>query len=104
MSGFLLVAALLVVLVIAPLLYPLLRRKGAGASAALPGVLVALGIAGGAALLYPLWSNWNWSVPEPAADSPAGMIGRLARKLEKQPDDLQGWTLLGRSYAVIEQF
>jgi len=103
-SGFLLIATLLAVLVIAPLLYPLLKRSGSAASAVLPGVIVALGIAGGATLLYPLWSNWKWSVPEPAADSPSAMIGRLARRLEKQPDDLQGWLLLGRSYAVIEQF
>lgn len=104
MSGFLLIAALLALLVIAPLVYPLLKRNGVGTSAAVTGVIVALGIAGGATLLYPVWSNWKWSVPEPAADSPAAMIGRLARRLEKQPDDLQGWLLLGRSYAVIEQF
>ena len=104
MSGFLLIAALLAVLVIAPLLYPLLKRSGATRSAVVAGVIVALGITGGATLLYPLWSNWKWSVPEPAADSPAAMIGRLARRLEKQPEDLQGWLLLGRSYAVIEQF
>lgn len=104
MSGFLLVAALLAVLVIAPLLYPLLRRTGAGGTAAIPGVIVALGIAGGAAVLYPVWSNWKWSEPAPAADSPAAMIGRLARRLEKQPDDLEGWMLLGRSYAVVEQY
>jgi cytochrome c-type biogenesis protein CcmH len=103
-SGFLLIAALLALLVIAPVVYPLLKRNGVGTSAALAGVIVALGIAGGATLLYPIWSNWKWSVPEPAADSPAAMIGRLARRLEKQPDDLQGWLLLGRSYAVIEQF
>jgi cytochrome c-type biogenesis protein CcmH len=104
MSGFLLVAALLGLLVIVPLLYPLLKRGGPGASAAISAVIVALGMGGGAAVLYPVWSNWKWSVPEPAADSPAAMIGRLARRLEKQPDDLQGWLLLGRSYAVIEQF
>jgi cytochrome c-type biogenesis protein CcmH len=32
------------------------------------------------------------------------MVGRLARRLEKQPDDLQGWLLLGRSYNEIGQF
>ena len=104
MSGFLLIAAVLAVLVIASLLYPLLKRGGSTRTAVMTGVIVAVSIAGGGTLLYPLWSNWKWSVPEPAADSPAAMIGRLARRLEKQPDDLQGWLLLGRSYAVIEQF
>jgi cytochrome c-type biogenesis protein CcmH len=32
------------------------------------------------------------------------MVGRLARRLERQPDDLQGWLMLGRSYFVIGQF
>ncbi|HXC59659.1 MAG TPA: hypothetical protein VN645_10110 [Steroidobacteraceae bacterium] len=104
MNAFVLVAALLAILVILPLLIPLLKRGGQGPGAALLAVIVAVGIGGGAALLYPLWSNWKWSAPEPAADSPAAMIGRLARRLEKQPDDLNGWLLLGKSYAVVEQF
>jgi cytochrome c-type biogenesis protein CcmH len=104
MNAFVLVAALLALAVIVPLLYPLLKREGQGPNAALLAVVVTVGIGGGAALLYPLWSNWKWSEPAPAADSPAAMIGRLARRLEKQPDDLNGWLLLGKSYAVVEQF
>lgn len=104
MNGFLLAAALLALAVIVPLLYPLLKRGEGGPAPALLAVIVAVGIGGGAALLYPLWSNFKWSQPEAAADSPAAMIGRLARRLEKQPEDLQGWLMLGRSYAVVEQF
>src|SRR5689334_2433382 len=104
MNAFVLVAALLALAVIAPPLYPLLKRREGMPNAALLAVIVTVGIGGGAALLYPLWSNWKWSEPGPAADSPAAMIGRLARRLEKQPDDLNGWLLLGKSYAVVEQF
>jgi cytochrome c-type biogenesis protein CcmH len=104
MNAFVLVAALLALLVTVPLLYPLLKRKGPGPGAAVLAVIVTVGIGGGAALLYPLWSNWKWSEPAPAADSPAAMIGRLARRLEQQPGDLNGWLLLGKSYAVVEQF
>jgi cytochrome c-type biogenesis protein CcmH len=104
MNAFVLVAALLALAVIVPLLYPLLKRRDGAPSAALLAVIVTAGIGGGAALLYPQWSTWKWSEPEPAADSPAAMIGRLARRLEKQPDDLQGWLLLGKSYAVVEQY
>ncbi len=32
------------------------------------------------------------------------MVARLARKLERNPNDVNGWLLLGRSYIVLEQF
>jgi cytochrome c-type biogenesis protein CcmH len=104
MNAFVLIAAPMVLLVIVPLLVPLLRRSDAAPNAAVLSVVLVVIIGGGAALLYPAWSNWRWSEPAPAADSPAAMIGRLARRLEKQPDDLDGWLLLGKSYAVVEQF
>jgi cytochrome c-type biogenesis protein CcmH len=31
------------------------------------------------------------------------MVGRLARRLEREPDDLQGWLRLGKSYTVIAE-
>ncbi|MEO8314656.1 MAG: hypothetical protein ABI645_08470 [Pseudomonadota bacterium] len=103
MSGFLLVAALLTVLVLAAVLYPLLRRSG-GAPAAwgTAGIFVLVIVVGGT-VLYPVWSSWDWDRPEPAADSPAAMVGKLARRLEKEPDDLEGWMKLGNSYSVLGQ-
>ncbi|HMA10760.1 MAG TPA: hypothetical protein VKO83_02655, partial [Steroidobacteraceae bacterium] len=104
MNSFVLVAALLALAVIVPLLVPLLRRREGQPTAALLSVVLVALIGGGAALLYPAWSNWQWSQPEPAADAPAAMIGRLARRLEKDPDNIDGWLLLGKSYGVVEQF
>ncbi|MET0281630.1 MAG: hypothetical protein ABW278_11005 [Steroidobacteraceae bacterium] len=104
MSGFIAIAGLLTLAVLVALLYPLLRRSEgspeAWRSAGLAGLVIALG----AAALYPVWSNFKWHEPEAAADSPAGMVGRLARRLEQQPEDLDGWLLLGKSYGVIEQY
>lgn len=104
MNAFVLVAALLALAVIVPLLVPLLRRREGQPTAALLSIALVVLIGGGAALLYPVWSNWKWSQPEPAADAPAAMIGRLARRLEKDPDNIDGWLLLGKSYGVVEQF
>jgi cytochrome c-type biogenesis protein CcmH len=58
----------------------------------------------GAAGLYVTWSNWNWQQPVADAGSPENMVSRLARRLEKNPNDLEGWLRLGRSYAVLEQY
>jgi cytochrome c-type biogenesis protein CcmH len=33
----------------------------------------------------------------------AGMVDQLAARLEDEPDDLEGWTMLGRSYAVLNR-
>jgi cytochrome c-type biogenesis protein CcmH len=104
MNAFVLVAALLALAVIVPLIVPLLRRREGQPTAALLSVALVLLIGGGAALLYPAWSNWQWSQAEPAADAPAAMIGRLARRLEKDPENVDGWLLLGKSYGVVEQF
>lgn len=103
MSGFITIAGLLTLLVLVALLYPLLRRRGdspeAWRSAGILGLLILVG----AAALYPLWSEYKWNEPMPAADSPEAMVGRLARRLERNPDDLEGWLMLGRSYSVLAE-
>jgi cytochrome c-type biogenesis protein CcmH len=32
-----------------------------------------------------------------------GMVGKLAARLQQNPDDVEGWTRLGRSYMVLDQ-
>lgn len=103
MSGFIFIAGLLTLATLLALLYPLLRRSEgspeAWRSAGIIGLLFLFGGAG----LYGLWSNFRWHEPEPALDSPEGMVGRLARRLEREPDNLQGWLMLGNSYTVLAE-
>lgn len=105
MTTFILIAIALTIAAIAVVIVPLLRKR-AGSSE--PAVGAAFAVAGvlvfGAAALYVVWSNWSWSAAEESADSPQTMVSRLARRLERNPDDLEGWLMLGRSYAVLEQY
>lgn len=104
MTSFVIIAAVLTLLSVAALAWPLLARRAALPASWKVATATTLAVLVAVPLLYGTWSKWNWSVPEPAADSPAAMVGRLARRLEREPNDIQGWLMLGRSYAVIEQY
>jgi cytochrome c-type biogenesis protein CcmH len=104
MLSFVLLAAALTLAAVSALARPLLRRTAAGAApASWTALVVAAVLVAGSAVLYVSWSNWLWHAP-PAADSPQMMVAQLARKLEHDPSDLDGWLMLGRSYAVLQEF
>lgn len=106
MTTFILFAIVLTIAAIGVVAVPLLRRKSASTE---PAVWSAFGAAGllifGAGALYVAWSNWSWRAA--AADTsgtPQGMVSNLARRLDKNPNDIDGWLMLGRSYTVLEQY
>jgi cytochrome c-type biogenesis protein CcmH len=103
MITFVVFAAALTAAGVIAVVIPLLRSRGALA----PAPWAALGAAGvlvlGSVLLYLSWSNWAWRAA-PAADSPQTMVARLARQLEADPQNLEGWLTLGRSYVVLQEF
>ena len=104
MTTFWILAATLGLVAAAFLVLPLVWRPARrGPAAPVAAVVVTLIVLGGSAVLYQSFSNWSWA-PQADDGTPAGMVGRLARRLEKNPDDLNGWLLLGRSYAQLEQF
>jgi cytochrome c-type biogenesis protein CcmH len=102
MLTFVVLAAALTVAGVLLVVVPLLRPAGAGAAPwtamIAAGVLVI-----GSAVLYVSWSNWSWRAPPPA-DSPQRMVAQLARRLESDPNNLDGWLMLGRSYLVLQEF
>lgn len=101
--AFLVIAALAALAVLAAVAVPLLRRSGEEAPARAAFAAVAVLLLGGSAGLYLAWSNWTWD-PAASGDTPADMVSRLAKRLESEPDDVQGWLMLGRSYAALEQY
>ena len=74
------------------------------------GVIVALLIPVAALVLYSRWTNWNWSSGGVAATaqteemhSMEEAVAGLEKRLRDQPDDVQGWLMLGRSRMVLEE-
>ena len=99
LAGVLIIAGVVVIAV--PLVAPRLRRN----SRLRPGRLSARQECWSSARRCYMrrLTNWSWHAA-PADDSPQTMVARLARKLERNPQDLNGWLMLGRSYVVLEQF
>jgi cytochrome c-type biogenesis protein CcmH len=104
MSAFVVAAALMAAIAAAVVAYPLVRDKKSRAV----GALAAIVVAGAAAGLYPLWSNWDWSAPPPQQDAaPApdviAMVNKLEQHLREQPGDAAGWLMLGKSYVALQR-
>jgi cytochrome c-type biogenesis protein CcmH len=104
MTTFILLAIVLTIAAVSVVAFPLLRRNAAIPT---PATITAFCVSGllifGAGALYVSLSKFKWT-PVAAGDSPQGMVSGLARRLEKNPNDLEGWLMLGRSYAVLEQY
>jgi cytochrome c-type biogenesis protein CcmH len=102
MITFLFLAAAMAVLAAAAVAVPLLRDRQSRVVGGVAAILV-VGAAGG---LYPLWSTWDWNTPKqgiPASPEVAAMVSKLEKHLEDQPNDLDGWLMLARSYAALER-
>ena len=102
MGSFLVIAAFMAAIAAAAVALPLLRDR----QSRLLGAAAALAVAGAAAGLYPLWSNWNWHAPvESATVSPEvlAMVAKLQKEMQVHPNDLEGWLLLGRSDLALNR-
>lgn len=75
------------------------------------GIVVALAVPVLATMLYARWTTWDWSsggLPALAeADAMHEMdeaITALERRIAQEPDNIEGWMLLGRSYMSLQRF
>ncbi len=118
MTLFVLLAALMLLMALAFLLLPLLRRQSHtdnGEATPLPAtrstfvsvLLVALLLPASAIGLYamigqPAALNAVQAAPE-SIDMDSAIAG-LASRLQETPDDQQGWMLLGRAYQALGRF
>ena len=111
MTVFVAICAVLLAGAIGLLVWPLLRPSRDGGSAPRANVaakLVAAVLPVAAFAVYFWASNWDWHAPETPQSVSAPDLQRVAaelqRRLAKQPDDIEGWKLLGRSATVLGDY
>jgi len=110
-TTFALIAALMLLAAIGLLAWPLAGRLRSGTTAprafvAAAAVAILLPIA--AVLIYVQASNWDWDAPPPVPSMTAPdlqrMVDQIQERLARQPEDLEGWKLLGRSATVLGDY
>src|SRR5688572_23035853 len=114
MTTFIIVAAAMVAAALLWLLLPLVRAKpaeGPSESSSSSRTILAIGIAllvpALAAVMYTTLSNWDWktvAAETAQAEQLQDLLKQLEARLEKNPDDANGWMLLGRSYASMQRY
>ena len=71
------------------------------------GLAVALLVPVIAVLMYAGLSNWNWKAVQMESAQAANMeqaVAGLEAKLKENPDNLEGWIRLGRSYTAMSRY
>ncbi len=112
MLSFLVISILLVIMAVAAVAIPLLKRREDQA-APIAGTITAIVIPVSVLLIYAVVSSYPWQqdlqatamAPPVAEDQPVPpAITRLEQRLNAEPDDIQGWLLLGRSYITEQRY
>lgn len=107
MTAFIVVCAAMIAAALLWILIPLWRARSPEATdkreRRTSTVIVSLAIPALAVGLYATLSNWSWDEAERAraqANQVDDALQQLAFRLEQNPNDVDGWLLLGRSYTA----
>lgn len=107
MTAFLAFASVMVLVAITVLVWPLLRQKSGMTRRWPAAAVVSVLLPVIAFSLYRVWSNWSWSAPPQMAGVPpavAQMVASLEARLNANPNDIDGWLMLGRSYFQLGSY
>jgi cytochrome c-type biogenesis protein CcmH len=111
-TGFIIACAAMIAAALLWILLPLLRTRSPEAGASLKerrisAIAIALFVPALAATLYVTLSKWNWKDADAAVAREQQMdelLDKLKAKLAENPNDVNGWLLLGRSYGTMQQY
>lgn len=110
MTAFWVLSALLALLAVSFLFYPLLRLRKLNGKWSVAGLTTTAVIVPAAFFLYSITSSWNSSeiMPGPGTESSLPpveeMVANLAERLKNNSDDVNGWRLLGQSYMALGNY
>lgn len=102
--GFWVSAALLAAIAAAFLVVPLWRNRRSSGRWSVSGLGVAAATIPVAVAIYLSVSTWE---PGPSSHLPqeqVDLVAQLAERMADNPDDVDGWMLLGRSYMVLGDY
>ncbi len=103
-TGFWIAAAGLGSIAAGFLILPLWRDRQRQGNWSVSGLISAFAVVPVAIAIYVTISTWR---PDPVLDvssEEGAMVAQLAAKMVENPDDVNGWRLLGRSYMVLGQY
>jgi cytochrome c-type biogenesis protein CcmH len=116
MTVFIVVCVAMLVAALLWMVLPLLRAQKASDSTELAsyrserrfsGLAVALLVPVLAVVMYAGLSNWDWKAAQIETTQAANMeqaITSLEEKLKQNPDNVEGWIMLGRSYVAMGRY
>lgn len=107
MTAFWIPAGLLALAAAAFLAYPLWRARDASGRWSATGLATAVATVPVAVLLYfqvTTYTDVESELPPGVSQEQADRVAELAARLEDDPDDVQGWRMLGRSYMLLGQY
>jgi cytochrome c-type biogenesis protein CcmH len=111
-TGFIIACAAMIAAALLWILLPLLRNRSPDAGASvkerrISAIAIALFVPALAATLYMTLSKWNWKETDAAVAREQQMdelLDKLKAKLAENPNDVNGWLLLGRSYGATGKY
>jgi cytochrome c-type biogenesis protein CcmH len=116
MTAFIVVCVAMLVAALVWMVLPLLRAPKTSESTELAsyraerrfsGLAVALIVPVIAIVMYASLSNWDWKAAQLETAQAANMeqaVASLEAKLKQNPDNAQGWMMLGRSYLAMSRY
>ena len=114
MSLFIIFAVLLTAFAVALVVFPLLRQTEERPNAPIAATVMAVALPALVLILYVSVSNHGWDKvlatgAGPTADAPSAgaldeAVATLEDRLSREPGDVAGWLLLGRTYFELQNF